>query len=242
MNTAFWSAFIASSLAALVTTLGIFTIRRYESWARRNSTYFVCFAAGVLVSVSFLHIIPRSIELAPHAPTFVLLGFLSILLFNRLVTAYVCDRDTSEDYSIGIISTLGIGFHSFVDGMVYSITFTVSIITGALAATGMVLHEFPEGIITYVLLVRSGFSEQRSFVIAVVAAGLTTPVGMLVSFPIINTIGGQTLGALLALSGGALVYVGASHLLPQAEREKKRYSLIAFAIGMLVAVLIVLSD
>ncbi len=242
MNTAFWSAFIASSLAALVTTLGIFTIRRYESWARRKSTYFVCFAAGVLVSVSFLNIIPRSFDLAPHAPTFVLLGFLSLLLFNRTVTALVCDRDASEDYSIGILSTLGIGFHSFVDGIVYSITFTVSIITGALAAIGMVLHEFPEGIITYVLLVRSGFSERRSVVIAVGAAGLTTPLGMLVSFPVINAIGEQTLGALLGLSGGALVYVGASHLLPQAEREKKRYSLIAFAIGMLVAVLIVLSD
>jgi zinc transporter ZupT len=42
---------------------------------------------------------------------------------------------------------LGIGFHSFIDGFIYAITFTVSIFTGLLAATGMVLHEFPEGII-----------------------------------------------------------------------------------------------
>jgi zinc transporter ZupT len=40
---------------------------------------------------------------------------------------------------------LGIGLHSFIDGFIYSITFSVSIFTGALAATGMVLHEFPEG-------------------------------------------------------------------------------------------------
>lgn len=242
MNTAFWSALVASSLAALVTTLGIFTIRRYESWARRNSTYFVCFAAGVLISVSFLHIIPRSFELAPRAPTFVLLGFLSLLLFNRLVTAYVCDKDTASGTLLGIVPTIGIGFHSFIDGIVYSITFTVSIFTGVLTATGMVLHEFPEGVITYVLLVRSGFSKRRSVLVAVVAAGLSTPLGMLVSFPVVNSISEQVLGALLALSGGALVYVAASHLLPQAEREKRRYSLIAFAIGILVAVFVVLSD
>jgi zinc transporter ZupT len=41
------------------------------------------------------------------------------------------------------------------------ITFTVSIFTGMLAATGMVLHEFPEGIITYLLLLRGGFSEKN---------------------------------------------------------------------------------
>ena len=56
----FWTAFIASVLAALVTSTGIYVIRRFEAWGRRNITYFVCFAAGVLISASFLHIIPRS--------------------------------------------------------------------------------------------------------------------------------------------------------------------------------------
>lgn len=43
-------------IAALVTALGIYTIRRFAEWGRRYSIYFVCFAAGVLISVSFLHI------------------------------------------------------------------------------------------------------------------------------------------------------------------------------------------
>lgn len=61
-------------LAALVT--GIYTIRHFEAWDRKYSIYFVCFAAGVLISVSFLHIIPKSFELSPHAPMFLLAGFL----------------------------------------------------------------------------------------------------------------------------------------------------------------------
>ena len=65
---------------------------------------------------------------------------------------------------------LGIGIHSFIDGFVYSITFTVSIFTGVLAATGMVLHEFPEGIITYLLLLRGGFSEKTALLLAFFAA------------------------------------------------------------------------
>lgn len=139
-------------------------------------------------------------------------------------------------------NNMGIGFHSFIDGVVYSITFAVSLFTGALTAVGMVLHEFPEGIVTYLLLIRSGFSEKNSLLFAFLAAALTTPLGMLVSFPFIRHIERQDLGALLALSAGALVYVGATHLLPQAEKEPRQYSLVALGTGILVAIIIVLSD
>jgi zinc and cadmium transporter len=136
---------------------------------------------------------------------------------------------------------LGIGFHSFIDGFIYSITFKVSVFTGVLATTGMVLHEFPEGIITYLLLVRAGFSERSALLLALLAAAVTTPMGMLVSYPYIADIDTPFLGGLLAFSGGALVYVGATHLLPQAEAENRKYSLLALVAGILVAVVIVLS-
>jgi ZIP family zinc transporter/zinc and cadmium transporter len=241
MESAFWTAFGASALAALVTAIGIWVIRRYEAWGRRYSIYFVCFAAGVLISVSFLHIIPKSFEMNAHAPAYLLGGYVLLHLFNRFITAFVCERRPDAQYGIGLVPMLGIGFHSFIDGVVYSITFTVSIFTGALAATGMVLHEFPEGIITYLLLLRGGFSEKTSMILALLAASITTPLGMLVSFPYISRIDPPLLGSLLALSSGALVYVGATHLLPQAEKEPRKYSLCALGAGILVAVVIVLS-
>ena len=64
---------------------------------------------------------------------------------------------------------------------------------------------------------------------------------MLVSYPLISAIGRQTLGVLLSLSAGALVYVGATHLLPRAELEHKKFSLVALVGGVLVAVIIVAS-
>lgn len=50
-----------------------------------------------------------------------------------------------------------------------------------------------------------------------------------------------TIGILLAISAGALVCVGASHLLPAVEKENKSYSILALAVGVLVAVVIVMS-
>ncbi|MGE0873475.1 MAG: ZIP family metal transporter [Burkholderiales bacterium] len=241
MESAFWTAFGASALAAIVTAIGIWVIRHYEDWGRRHSIYFVCFAAGVLISVSFLHIVPKSFEMNAHAPAWLLGGYVLMHLFNRFVTAFVCERAPNAAYGIGLVPMVGIGLHSFIDGFVYSITFTVSVFTGALAATGMVLHEFPEGIITYLLLLRGGFSEKKSLALALLAASLTTPLGMLASYPFISRIDAQLLGGLLAVSAGALVYVGATHLLPQAEHERRRFSLVALGAGMLVAVVIVLS-
>lgn len=242
MENTFWTAFATSILAALVTSLGIYTIRRYADWGQRNTVYFMCFAAGVLISASFLHMIPKSFSMNPHAPAWLLTGFFGLHLFNRFLTAFVCEKDPDKkEYAIGLVPMLGIGFHSLIDGFIYSIAFTVSILTGYLATFGMVLHEFPEGIITYLLLVRGGFSERKSMILAFVAAAATTPLGMLVSYPLINAIDRQTLGALLALSAGALVYVGATHLLPRAELERKRFSLVALAGGVLVAILIVAS-
>lgn len=242
MENTFWTALIVSSSAAAVTTLGIYTIRNFENWGRRNTAYFMCFAAGVLISASFLHIIPKSFSMNPHAGAYLLIGFLGLHFFNKFITAFVCEKDPNKaEYGIGIVPTLGIGFHSFIDGFVYSITFTVSILTGFLATAGMVLHEFPEGIITYLLLVRGGFTERNAMILAFLAAALSTPVGMLVSYPFINQIDKSLLGALLSLSAGALVYVGATHLLPKAQQEHKKYSFVALAGGVLVAVVMVLS-
>ena len=170
-----------------------------------------------------------------------LCGYLALHLFNRFINAFVCDKAPDAHYDIGLVPMLGIGFHSFIDGFIYSITFTVSIFTGVLTATGMVLHEFPEGIITYLLLIRGGFRERTSLFLAFLAAALTTPLGMLVSYPSISQIDRPILGALLAFSAGALIYVGATHLLPQAETENKKYSLFALGAGILVAIVIIFS-
>ena len=241
MENDFWTALGASSMAAVVTTIGIYVIRRFERWGRENTIYFICFAAGVLISVSFLHIIPKAFSMNANAPAYLFAGYISLHLFNRFVNAFVCDKSSDEQYGIGLIPMLGIGFHSFIDGIIYSITFTVSVFTGILAATGMVLHEFPEGIITYLLLMRAGFKKGTSLLFAFVAAAVTTPLGMLVSYPYVSKIDKPLLGALLAFSAGALIYVGATHLLPQAESEHKKYSLFALGAGVAVALAIVFS-
>ena len=86
----FAAVLFASFLACAVTTIGITVISKYERWGREHSAYFMSFAAGVLISVSFMHIIPKSMEMNSTAPVFLLAGFLAIYLSNRFLNLYIC--------------------------------------------------------------------------------------------------------------------------------------------------------
>ncbi len=238
MSGGIWAPLAAGALAAGVTTTGLVAIRRFGSWARARATYFASFAAGVLITVSFLHIAPEALAMTPRAPALLLVGYAAMHLFNRFVSGYVCDRPETADYAIGLVPLVGIGFHSLVDGVVYAVSFSVSALTGVLATAGLVLHEFPEGVVTYTLLLRGGFSDRTAFRLAFLAAALTTPLGVLAAYPFVSRLDTAALGGLLALSAGALIYTGATHLLPSAEREPRRYSLVALAGGVAVALAI----
>ena len=78
-------------------------------------------------------------------------------------------------------------------------------------------------------------------IMAFLAAAITTPLGVLISYPLISHIDKPMLGSLLSLSAGALIYVGATHLLPQAEQAHKKYSVVALGGGVVVAIIIVMS-
>lgn len=228
---------IASFLSALLGTLGILTIWKYREWAQNATNYFMYFASGILISVAFLIAAPKSFELNSHGPAYMLVGFLGIFLINKFVDVYVCHMgEECQDFRVGIVAALGIAFHSLVDGVIYATTYTVSIFIGLMATLGMIFHEFPEGVVTFSLFTKGGFESEKSIYYAFIVAAATTPIGALISLPFVSTLSDQSLGMLLGLSSGVLAYVGAAHLLPEAEEEGKEYGLFAFILGIILAI------
>lgn len=237
----FLAVLVASGLACLVTAAGIYVINHFADWGSRNVAHFMSFAAGVLITVSLMHILPEAYEMNSLAPVLVLIGFMSLYVSNRILDRYRFHREKNALIPFGLIPMIGIGLHSFLDGVIYSVTFNVSIFTGILAAIGMVLHEFPEGIVTYLILDRGGFTRKKAVIWSLVAAAFSTPLGTLVSYPFIHRINRSFLGLMLAFSAGALLYVGATHLLPAVEQEEKKYTLFSLFAGVAVAVIVVLT-
>ena len=223
--------------SALINSLGILAIFRNREWAEKAKTYFMCFAAGMLVSTPLLLTLPTAIGKNFYAGFMALLGFLFMFFSNELIKRYT----HKKTLAFGITALEGIGIHSFIDGIIYTVTFKVSILVGVLAGTGLVVHEFAEGVITYLVLLKGGMKEKTAMLYAFLVAGLTTPIGAFVAFPLINLLSESSLGLMLGFVSGILLYVSASHLLPEAKQEEKEHSSLAFLSGVGLAIFLVLS-
>jgi zinc and cadmium transporter len=213
---------LASSPACAVISIGIFVINKFANWGNQNIAYFLSFAAGILLSVSFIHVVPKALSINENSPVFILVGFMRLFFLNRIINSYACNKHECKRITLSIITMIGIGLHSLIDGVIFPIMFTVSVITGVLDAIGMVLHEFPEGIVTFLLLDSSSFKRIKAVLWVFLAEALFTPLGTLVSYPFIHQINQSILSLLLSVSAGTLIYVGATHLLPAIEKKNKK--------------------
>ena len=77
-----------------------------------------------------------------------------------------------------------------------------------------------EGIVTYTLLLCSGFTRRRAVMLTLLVAAVSTPLGTVLSYPLVDRPEPSVLGWLLSLPTGALLYVGTSHLIPQISGER----------------------
>lgn len=235
-DTFIWIAVFAI-LAAIVNIFGILILFKYRKWAERAKTYFMCFAAGVLISTPLMLALPQAIQKNFYAGIMALMGFLFMFFSNEFIKLIT----KKEVLAFGIVAAEGIGIHSFIDGIIYTVTFSISILTGFLAATGLVIHEFAEGIITYTLFLKGGVKEKTAMLYAFLVSGLTTPLGAFVAYPLVNRLSQSNMGLILGFVAGVLIYISASHLLPEARGEEKKHSSLAFLSGVGLAVFIVLS-
>lgn len=234
-----WLPLAVSLVAAAVTVAGILAVRMREHWVQEHRAMLTAFAAGILLAIAFLHLIPDAFEdNGGQAAAGLAAGFLVLYLIGRLVVL-ATGNSNGRAHSLGLVALTAIGFHSFVDGVLFSIGFSIDTTTGFLIAPGIILHEFVEGIVVYKLLLFGGFRRQRALALAILAAAVTTPLGVLVSWPLVAEIQPGDSALLLAGAAGSLIYVGGSHLLPQSE-EQKGHQTAGFLAGAAIGILIVL--
>lgn len=242
LSTFQWIAIFAIG-AAIVNGIGIFAIFKNKKWAEKSKNYLMCFAAGVLISVPLMFALPNALQKTSYAGLAALFGFLFMFFSNQIIRT----RTKKESLAFGITAAEGIGIHSFVDGVVYSVMFSASIFIGFLAGIGLVVHEFAEGVITFSLLIKGKVRKKKAAFYAFLIASLTTPIGAFVAYPFINKLSESNLGLALGFVTGVLIYLSASHLLPEAQKaqrhskKNKKHSILAFLAGVLLAFLIVLT-
>jgi len=103
-----WISFFAFS-AALINGLGIWAIFKHRKWAQKAKVYFMCFAAGVLISIPLILALPKAVQKNSYAGFIALLGFLFMFFSNK----FIRKKTKKESLAFGLIAAEGIGIHSF---------------------------------------------------------------------------------------------------------------------------------
>lgn len=228
-------------IAAFVTTLGLLAVAMRSDWSLRYADFFGLAAAGLLATMAFLHIIPKAFALTDDAPIWIAGGFFGGLLLHNVIQSLIPEREGAKLPAVTITPVLAIAAHSFIDGVVYSVTFAASFAAGVFTALGLILHEFPEGVIAFAILRRGGVSNRMSFLFAFLAAAATTPFGVLVSGPFLHQTGESVLGLLFALSAGLLLFVATGPLMAPLKQVPASRGLASIATGIALAVALLFS-
>lgn len=205
---------------------GYFVVRR--EWPRRYLQYFVALGAGYMLAVAFLEVIPESVRLdEQHALLFVLAGFFLVHLFEHTIAPHFHfgEETHTEEMHGRARSTilLGLAIHTFFDGVAIAAGFLVSTWLGIVIFVAVFLHKLPEGFTVASIVMACG-QDRRSALRAAGLLGAATLAGVLLT----SQLQGQLKYA-LPLSGGVTLYVAATDLLPEVNREPNwRMALLVF--------------
>jgi len=225
-------------LAALVTAAGLVAVALRSDWTARHSSLFSLAAGGMLIALSLLHILPEAIVMNVNAPRFVLGGFLAGLLLTFGVRTLFPEREGGRTEALTPL--LAVALHSFLDGVIYSVSFAASFEAGVYASTSLIMHEFAEGVIAFVILTRHGFRVREALIWAFLAAGATTPLGALVSGLFVSGLGPDVIAALYAISAGLLIYVATGPLMAPLREVSPARSIGAIGAGIAIAFLLLM--
>lgn len=190
-----------------------------RNWERRYLRYFVALGAGFMLATALVEMVPESFELRGRmAGLLVLLGYLIIHFFEHTVTPHFhFGEETHHDEFVhwhkGYSVVLGLVIHTFFDGIAIASGFLVSSWLGWLIFFAIFLHKIPEGFTVSSVMLASGRSRGIAWGASILLGG-STLAGVL-----IMAIFRHHVGAGLPLSAGVTIYVAASDLVPEVNKE-----------------------
>ncbi|HKV92805.1 MAG TPA: ZIP family metal transporter [Candidatus Angelobacter sp.] len=220
--------------AALANGLGGAVIVQ-KDWERRYLRYFVALGAGFMLGTAFLEMLPESIELAgSKAPLLLLVGYFIVHFFEHTITGHFHfgEETHSEQFSGPHKSysvLFGLVIHTFFDGIAIASGFLISGWLGWVIFLAVILHKVPEGFTASSVMLAGG-SSRRAAWLASAVLGLATVGGVLTI-----TVFTRSIASALPLSAGVTLYVAASDLIPEVNKEPGvRIALVVFiGVGLL---------
>ena len=238
-------------IISLISLVGIFALSINESALRKWILVLVSLAVGALFGDALIHLIPEAFEKSTDA------RFTSLLIIGGIFLFFVLEKFLhwhhqhghelheencpKEEVSaktrsavrpLGYLILISDGFHNLLDGIIIGASYVVSIEVGIATTIAVMLHEIPQEIGDFGVLLHSGFSKMKALFFNFVSA-LFAVVGVVFVLTLENT-PDVLLSVIIPVAAGGFLYIAGSDLVPELHKTTK----ISHSVVQLVAIFV----
>lgn len=221
-------------IVSLISLIGVFTISMNAERLRAFLFVLVALAVGALLGDAFIHLIPEAFETANDT------AMLSLTIIGGVLLFFVVEKllhwhhhqglepIEPQVHPVGRIVLFSDGVHNFIDGLIVGLAYTVSIEVGIATTIAVILHEIPQEIGDFGVLLHAGYSKAKALFFNFVSA-LFAVLGAVLALTLGETAEAFTL-VLLPIAAGGFIYIALSDLIPELHKMKSaRDSIIQLA-------------
>lgn len=229
---------LASIILSLISLIGVASLLFSKQLLSTIIFVLISFAAGSLIAASFLHIIPEVVEKTTinHTFCYVIVGFVIFFILEKYLYWRHCHKGGScEIHPVSYLNLIGDTVHNFMDGIFIGASFFVDIKIGIVSTIAIALHEVPQELGDFGVLLYSGFSVRKALLYNFLSS-LTAIIGAMFGYFLSDKVH-NILIYLLPLVAGGFIYISCCDLIPELQREKNLsrsiFSLVIFLFGVI---------
>lgn len=229
---------LGTFILSLISLIGILALSLKHGVLQKMLILMVSLSAGALMGGAFLHLLPEALEKSSPSNVFLyaLAGFALFLALEKVLHWQHCHKEHCTVHTFAYMNLVGDFFHNFIDGLVIAAAFMINASLGWTATLAIALHEIPQEIGDFGVLLYGGFSRKKALLVNFLTA-ISCMIGGIAGYFFISYMESAKI-FLLAFAAGGFIYISASDLVPEIRKEKDgRKALINFLI-FLVGILI----
>lgn len=220
----FFYSFIATLIVSSISLLGLVLIFIKQKTIQKITLFLVSFAVGGLLGDAFIHLIPESFEFFEQegiTPILILAGIILFFIMEKILRWHHCHEIDchQENKSVVTLNLVGDSVHNFIDGALIAASFQISTFVGLTTTLAVILHEIPQEIGDFGILIHHGVSLKKTVLYNFVTA-LTSILGVL----LISFLNYDFSSYLLPLTAGGFIYLALTDLTPELHRHDPKIS------------------
>ncbi|MBS4014405.1 MAG: ZIP family metal transporter [Bacteroidetes bacterium] len=233
-------AIISVLIVSLISLIGVFAFAIKEEKLKKTLLLLVSFSAGALLGGAFFHLLPEATEEIgfEKVALYTLIGLILFFILEKFIRWRHCHVVTSENHPhpIGYMNLVGDAVHNFIDGTIIAAAYIISLPLGLTTTLAVILHEVPQEIGDFGILLHAGFKKKRALLFNFLSA-LFALIGCLATFALDQFIENLSL-FLIPFAAGGFIYIAGADLIPELKKErgfnKSFFQLIALLLGIVL--------